>query len=102
MSEAPKACTSVPCPPFEEVELMVTKICECRNFEPGQLFTPGCPLHDPGPDPWDEVLERAMNIALEGFRASSSTQLEDLVRLGVKCGMIAAWHWSDENRDKYR
>lgn len=42
-----KPCFSVPCPSFEELELTVTAVCSCRDLLPGQLYVPGCRVHDP-------------------------------------------------------
>lgn len=44
----PKGCAPVPCPSFEDVTLEVTARCSCLgNLRPGDLFAPGCPIHDP-------------------------------------------------------
>ena len=46
MSE--KACAPIPCPSFEEVELIVTAVCDCLGrLPPGELYAPGCRVHDP-------------------------------------------------------
>lgn len=43
----PFACASIPCPDFAEATLAVDAVCTCRDLQPGQMFTPGCPIHDP-------------------------------------------------------
>ena len=48
MSEELRGCAPIPCPSFEDVELDVLAVCDCSGrLTPGDLYAPGCPVHDP-------------------------------------------------------
>jgi len=42
-----KSCTPIPCPSFGNVELDVLGVCNCFGLVAGELYAPGCPVHDP-------------------------------------------------------
>jgi hypothetical protein len=42
-----KPCAAVPCPSFTDQTLEIGALCICHDLQPGQLYKPGCEIHDP-------------------------------------------------------
>jgi hypothetical protein len=62
-------------------------------------------MREAEPDPWDQVVREGLNMAVDRLtihRIGEVTVIEEILRLGVECGMLAAWNWTDRHREKPR